>query len=203
MQNYLAGLTISFILHLGLVLSFINFFRIDLLYSINSVSPMPIQLIYEKSEVIVKENKINMIEGSVKEKVVSPLSIIEVTDSKAELASIEVEKTLLSKEKEKIEVAGLIEEISAYSKVIRDQVMNNWKPPTLFERGTKSELIITLVPTGEIINVSISKESGNKAFDRSALAAVYKVDKFEGLDMRRKLFDEHFRIFTLVFNPKG
>ena len=200
MQNYLAGLTISCILHLGLVLSFINFFRIDLLYSINSVSPMPIQLIYEKSEVIVKENKINMIEGSVKEKVVSPLSIIEATDSKAELASIEVEKTLLSKEK--IEVAGLIEEISAYSKVIRDQVMNNWKPPTLFERGTKSELIITLVPTGEIINVSISKESGNKAFDRSALAAVYKVDKFEGLDMRRKLFDEHFRIFTLVFNPK-
>ena len=80
--------------------------------------------------------------------------------------------------------------------------MNNWKPPTLFERGTKSELIITLVPTGEIINVSISKESGNKAFDRSVLAAVYKVDKFEGLDMRRKLFDEHFRIFTLVFNPK-
>ena len=203
MQNYLAGLTISFILHLGLVLSFINFFRIDLLYSVNSISPMPIQLIYEKSEVILKEKKINMIEEIVREKVVSPLSIIEVTDSKAELASIEVEKTLLSKEKEKIEVAGLIEEISAYSKVIRDQVMNNWKPPTLFERGTKSELIITLVPTGEIINVSISKESGNKAFDRSALAAVYKVDKFEGLDMRRKLFDEHFRIFTLVFNPKG
>ena len=57
MQNYLAGLTISFILHLGLVLSFINFFRIDLLYSVNSISPMPIQLIYEKSEIILKEKK--------------------------------------------------------------------------------------------------------------------------------------------------
>ena len=125
-----------------------------------------------------------------------------VSSVKAELASIEVEKTLLSKAKEKIEVAGLKEEISAYSNLIRDQVMTNWKPPTLFEIGTNSELIITLVPTGEIINVRISKESGNKAFDRSALAAVYKVDKFEGLDMRRKLFDEHFRVFTLVFNPK-
>ncbi len=202
MQNYLAGLTISFILHLGLVLSFINFFRIDLLYSVNSISPMPIQLIYEKSEIILKEKKINMIKEIIREKVVSPLSIIEVTDSKAELASIEVEKTLLSKAKEKVEVTGLIEGISAYSNLIRDQVMTNWKPPTLFEIGTKSELIITLVPTGEIINVRISKESGNKAFDRSALAAVYKVDKFEGLDMRRKLFDEHFRVFTLVFNPK-
>ena len=69
--------------------------------------------------------------------------------------------------------------------------------------GMKSELIITLVPTGEIIKVRISKESGNEAFDRSALNAVQKVGRFDDLDMGRALFDKYFRTFTLVFNPTG
>ena len=60
----------------------------------------------------------------------------------------------------------------------------------------------SLWSTGEIINVKISKGSGNKAFDRSTLAAIEKVSRFDNLDMRRKLFDEHFRNFTLVFNPR-
>ena len=79
--------------------------------------------------------------------------------------------------------------------------MINWKPPTSSKTGMKSELIITLVPTGEIIKVRISKESGNEAFDRSALNAVQKVRRFDDLDMGRALFDEYFRTFTLVFNP--
>ena len=66
-----------------------------------------------------------------------------------------------------------------------------------------SELTIKLVPTGEIVGVRITKSSGNKAFDNSALDAVEKVIKFEGLNMSRKLFDSHFRNFTLVFSPKN
>ena len=202
MQNYLAGLTVSFILHLGIVLSFINFFRIDLLYSVNTVSPMPVQLIYEKSGIVIEEKKINEIPKIIKHKKLIPSpSVIEITDSKAELATLEIEKTLVFKEKKKTELVTNVEKISFYSNKIRDQVMINWKPPTSSKTGMKSELIITLVPTGEIIKVRISKESGNEAFDRSALNAVQKVGRFDDLDMGRTLFDKYFRIFTLVFNP--
>lgn len=202
MQNYLAGLTVSFILHLGLVLSFINFFRIDLLYSVNTISPMPVQLIYEKPEIVTEGKKIKEIPKIIKHKnLISSLSVIEITDSKAELATLEIEKTLVFKEKRKTELVTNVEKISFYSNKIRDQVMINWKPPTSSKTGMKSELIITLVPTGEIIKVRISKESGNEAFDRSALNAVQKVRRFDDLDMGRALFDEYFRTFTLVFNP--
>ena len=79
----------------------------------------------------------------------------------------------------------------------------NWKQPSSAQKGMTVEILITLVPTGEIIQVNLTKSSGNQAFDNSALNAVQKVSKFESLDMGRKLFDNHFRKFTLVFNPEN
>ena len=202
MQNYYSGLTISVVLHLGIVMSFANFFQIDLLYSVQKYDPMPVYLIYEKSEAVLKEKKVNKIKKVVSEKLIPYPPVIQISSSKTELANIEIEKTLLSKERSQLGLIEVVDEILLYSNRIRDQVMVNWKPPALSNFEFKSELIITLVPTGEIINVKISKGSGNKAFDRSALAAIEKVGRFDNLDMRRKLFDEHFRNFTLVFNPR-
>ena len=79
----------------------------------------------------------------------------------------------------------------------------NWKQPSSARKGMRVEIIITLVPTGEIIQAKVTKSSGNQAFDNSALNAVQKVSKFESLDMGRKLFDNYFRKFTLVFNPEN
>ena len=59
MQNYLAGLTISTILHIGLILSFTNFFKMDLIYSLKKIDPMPTYLIYEKSEPVLKKIRLN------------------------------------------------------------------------------------------------------------------------------------------------
>ena len=86
--------------------------------------------------------------------------------------------------------------------MIRDQVRMQWNQPPSAKLGMSVELSITLVPTGEIIDVRILKGSGNEAFDRSALIAVERVTKFEGLEMSKNLFDKHFRNFSLLFNPK-
>ena len=203
MQNYLSGFFVSFILHLGLVLSFANFFQIDNLYSLNKVEPMPAYLVFEKSQVITKKKNIKKIKELIQEESIIVPTVLETANAKAEIETVKVEKDLLLKQILGEEIKGSVEEISYYSNLIRDQVIINWKQPSSAKKGMSAEILITLVPTGEIVQVKLIKTSGNQAFDSSTLNAIQKVSKFDGLDMSRRLFDNNFRKFTLVFNPEN
>jgi len=203
MQNYLSGFFVSFILHLGLVLSFANFFQIDNLYSLNKVEPMPAYLVFEKPQVITKKKNIKKVKELIQEEPIISPTVLETANAKAEIETVKVEKDLLLKQILGKEIKSSVEEISYYSNLIRDQVIINWKQPGSAKKGMSAEILITLVPTGEIVQVKLTKTSGNQAFDGSALNAVQKVSKFEGLDMGRRLFDNNFRKFTLVFNPEN
>ena len=203
MQNYLSGFFVSLFLHLGLVLSFANFFQIDNLYSLNKVEPMPAYLVFEKPQVITKKKNIKKVKELIQEELIIDPAVIETANAKAEIETVKVEKDLLLKQILGKEVKGSVEEISYYSNLIRDQVIINWKQPSSAKKGMSAEILITLVPTGEIVQVKLTKTSGNQAFDGSALNAVQKVSKFEGLDMGGRLFDNNFRKFTLVFNPEN
>jgi len=203
MQNYLSGFFVSFILHLGLVLSFANFFQIDNLYSLNKVEPMPAYLVFEKPLVITKKKNIKKVKELIQEEPIISPTVLETANAKAEIETVKVEKDLLLKQILGEEIKSSVEEISYYSNLIRDQVIINWKQPSSAKKGMSAEILITLVPTGEIVQVKLTKTSGNQAFDSSALNAIQKVSKFEGLDMGRRLFDNNFRKFTLVFNPEN
>ena len=203
MQNYLSGFFVSFILHLGLVLSFANFFQIDNLYSLNKVEPMPAYLVFEKPPVIKKKKNIKKVKELIKEESIISPRALETASAKAEIENVKVEKDLLLKEILGTEIKSSVGDISYYSNLIRDQVIINWKQPSSAKKGMSAEILISLVPTGEIVEVKLTRTSGNQAFDSSALNAVQKVSKFEGLDMSRRLFDNNFRKFTLVFNPEN
>ena len=203
MQNYLSGFFVSFILHLGLVLSFANFFQIDNLYSLNKVEPMPAYLVFEKPQVITKKKNIKKVKELIQEEPIIGPTVLETANAKAEIETVKVEKNLLLKQILGEEIKSSVEEISYYSNLIRDQVIINWKQPGSAKKGMSAEILITLVPTGEIVQVKLTKTSGNQAFDSSTLNAIQKVSKFEGLDMSRRLFDNNFRKFTLVFNPEN
>ena len=62
-------------------------------------------------------------------------------------------------------------------------------------------LRVYLVPTGEVVDVQIAESSGNTAFDRSALVAVERVDRFS-VPADSALFEQSFREFTLLFRPE-
>ena len=203
MQNYLSGFFVSFILHLGLVLSFANFFQIDNLYSLNKVEPMPAYLVFEKPLVISKKKNIKKVKELIQEEPIISPTVLETANAKAEIETVKVEKDLLLKQILGEEIKSSVEEISYYSNLIRDQVIINWKQPSSAKKGMSAEILITLVPTGEIVQVKLIKTSGNQAFDSSTLNAIQKVSKFDGLDMSRRLFDNNFRKFTLVFTPEN
>ena len=187
---------------MGLILSFANFFQIDNLYSLNKVEPMPAYLVFEKPKVVNKKSN-KTIKEEIYEKPVISSPIVETADTRAERETIKVEKDLFLKEIINNDVKSSVEQISYFSNLIRDQVISNWKQPSSAKKGITAEILITLVPTGEIVQVKLIKTSGNQAFDSSTLNAIQKVSKFEGLDMGRRLFDNNFRKFTLVFNPEN
>tara|TARA_Y100001960_G_C14764943_1_gene876368 strand:- start:394 stop:1005 length:612 start_codon:yes stop_codon:yes gene_type:complete len=202
MQNYLSGFFISFLFHIGLVLSFTNFFQIKDLYAINQIDPIPAYLIFESPKADQKKIKPRTAkEVIINDPLIRPKTI-EIANPKSEIESIDLERRHVIDGLKKNDIDSTFEQISYYSNLIKTQIMANWKQPTGITQGISVEISLTLVPTGEVIQVQMIKTSGSLAFDNSALNAVEKVSRFYDLDMDRKLFDDHFRKFTLVFNPK-
>ena len=200
MINYYSGFFISFILHLGLIFSFSNYFSIDFLSYEKDITSIPAYVIYEKEQVKTKSPK------RVKELNLVEANKLKIVEDNKEISSIlerlDLKKDLINPTTEKETKNTDLEKVMYFSSVIRAQIMSNWREPKSSKVGLKTEFIISLVPTGEVIDVSLTKSSGDKAFDQSALLAINKVNRFYDLEMPRKLFDENFRKFTVVFSPK-
>jgi len=203
-MNYFPPLILSLFIHLGLVLSFSNFFNLDLeAFNIETSKPIQAYLIIEQEKNLLKKRNISIPkenEQDIQNKD-SP-ERIKLSDVNYELDQISIlEVKNQSNEVDKNKLISLTE-LENFSSIIKSQVMDNWKRPSQLKFNLRTEIQIILVPTGEIVSASIIKGSGNLAFDESALTAISKVKSFEGLSMQMSLFDQHFRNFILIFSPE-
>ena len=202
MQNLFAGFFISLLIHMGLVLSLSNILNIDLLdFQSEYSAPIPAYLVFEQSASISKKEYRRIVinevtpeskaQVDINEMVLKPSQEILILKSKTAKPTSVKERKINLNEKNRILI---------FSSIIEEQIRAVWKKPIVPE-GLSVELVLSLVPTGEILDVKIKRPSGNEAFDRSALIAVARVNKFENLSMSAKLFDDNFRNFTLIFKP--
>ena len=202
MQNLFAGFFVSLLIHTGLVLSLSNIFNIDLLnFQADYAAPIPAYLVFEQPALTSKKEYKRIVINDVtpeskqkidiKEMVLKPDQEILILESKATKPSIVKKNKINLSEKNRI---------LFFSSIIEGQIRTVWKKPIVPER-LSVEFVLSMVPTGEILDVKIKRPSGNEAFDRSALIAVAKVKKFENLSMSAKLFDDNFRNFSLIFRP--
>ncbi|MDO3388814.1 cell envelope integrity protein TolA [Gilvimarinus sp. SDUM040013] len=107
------------------------------------------------------------------------------------------------KEEQQRQAQLAAEQTQSYVNMISSRIEQNWSRPPSARRGMKVELLIQLVPTGQVVNVTIVRSSGNAAFDRSAEQAVRRIDRFSELrNMPPELFEQNFRQLKLVFDPK-
>ena len=91
----------------------------------------------------------------------------------------------------------------SYSALIASRIEQNWSRPPSARKGMQCELQIQMVPTGQVIDVKVTNSSGNIAFDRSAIQAVKKIERFHEMkDIPSHIFEQYFRTFKLSFNPK-
>src|SRR5690625_3121282 len=93
--------------------------------------------------------------------------------------------------------------VQSYVSLIAQRIEQNWSRPPSARVGMQVVLMIQLVPTGQVVDVSVVESSGNAAFDRSAEQAVTRVGRFtEVQDMPPDLFERHFRQLRLVYIPR-
>ncbi|MED5314960.1 MAG: energy transducer TonB [Pseudomonadota bacterium] len=86
---------------------------------------------------------------------------------------------------------------------IRATVINRWTRPPSARNGMVAVLSIQLVPTGEVVGVSVLQSSGNNAFDRSAMNAVERSARFPDVaKLENAVFEDNFRRFQLIFKPE-
>jgi len=88
-----------------------------------------------------------------------------------------------------------------YAQGIYQLIVTNWSRPPSARNGMQTKLMVELVPTGDVVNVTITQSSGNEAFDRSAEQAVRKVGKFD-VPKDSALFEKYFRRFPVLFKPE-
>nr|VFJ51419.1 MAG: colicin import membrane protein [Candidatus Kentron sp. DK]VFJ64004.1 MAG: colicin import membrane protein [Candidatus Kentron sp. DK] len=130
------------------------------------------QLVKEKAE---KERRRKAEEKAAKEKAAK-----EKARKEAERKRREAEKALQKKlaaeqaERDREHQQLLNRYRLEYVTNIKSAVEGNWTRPPGAKKGLKCKLKVTQTPDGRVLDVSITDSSGNAAFDRSAVAAVYK-----------------------------
>lgn len=93
--------------------------------------------------------------------------------------------------------------VASYVALIKQRLVGTWSRPPSARKNMKVVLSIRLIPTGEVVGVEVVTSSGNLAFDRSAVIAVEKAERFpEVKKMPGSVFESYFRRFNLVFTPE-
>lgn len=94
--------------------------------------------------------------------------------------------------------------VQSYQGAIQESVQRRWSRPPSARNGMHCVLTISLIPTGEVVDVQVLKSSGDDAFDRSAINAVKKASPFSELQALKggAEFEKNFRRFQLDFIPE-
>ena len=93
------------------------------------------------------------------------------------------------------------EQVLAYIGQIQREIVSRWSRPPSARNGMQVVLRVRLVPTGEVVDVGVEQSSGNDAFDRSALLAVERSERFQ-VPSAARLIEKNFRSFTVLFRPE-
>jgi colicin import membrane protein len=83
------------------------------------------------------------------------------------------------------------------------RVSEQWRQPPSARAGMSVELLIQMLPDGTITNASVTRSSGDAAFDSSAVAAVRNVGRISEMQqLDRVTFDRLYRQRRMIFKPE-
>lgn len=90
--------------------------------------------------------------------------------------------------------------VNKYSALIKQTISSHWIVPAGVNKHLRLKLNIRLAPGGLVLDVQVTKSSGDLALDHSARAAVFNASPLP-VPSDPKLFDQ-FRIFEMDVSPK-
>jgi len=157
----------------------------------------------KKREKAVREKKRKLAEKRKQEKIAKEKKLAE-QKRKAELEKRRKAKAAQAQRQKEIQAALAAEEtaslIEHYESLINQHVQDRWDvpPDASIKIGMSNEVTVQLLPSGDILSLSIKKSSGNKAFDDAALKAIRRAEPLPLPPASENLFKE-FRIITIPF----
>ena len=93
--------------------------------------------------------------------------------------------------------------VQSATAIIQMAVQQVWNRPPSARNGMRAILQISMLPTGELLDVRITESSGDPPFDRSAENAVYGAAPFTELQsLPINVFNANFRTLSLIFQPE-
>jgi len=84
---------------------------------------------------------------------------------------------------------------------IQRKVNNSWIRPMTASKGLNCTVQVKLLSSGDVMDASVIRSSGDDIFDRSAENAVRKASPLP-VPRDKTLFTRKFRTFTIVFKPE-
>jgi colicin import membrane protein len=90
-------------------------------------------------------------------------------------------------------------EMQKYIDGIKLRVQREVIVPPNIQGNPEAEVVITLIPGGELLDVQIKKRSGNAAYDDAIERAIRRAQPF--VVPSGEQFQRHFRQFTMAFRP--
>ena len=126
------------------------------------------------------------------------------TDETSIISKFKINKSDIKNEITKIKLSKEREGILRVSAIIQERISSIWIKPNSLSESLIAKVLINLAPSGEILNFSLIEPSSNTSFNESILIAMNKMTFFEEvLSLERKVFEQNFRNFNLVFKSSG
>jgi hypothetical protein len=120
------------------------------------------------------------------------------------ISKFKINKSDIKNEITKIKLSKEREDIFRVSAIIQARISSIWIKPNSLSESLIAKVLINLAPSGEILNFSLIEPSSNTSFNESILTAMNKITFVEEvLSLERKLFEQNFRNFNLVFKSSG
>lgn len=124
------------------------------------------------------------------------------TLAKLEAAQAEADRKYEAEvEAQRAEDGKIAYEAASY---VSAKVQENWRIPSTARNGMSAVVAINLFPSGDIDQAYIESSSGDQAFDRSALKAVFRAEPFQSIaDIDPIIFERSLRRLLITFRPEG
>ena len=194
MINLIAGFFCSFFLHAFLFSFFFNISFND--YSDEKIIQLPVNLIFEE-KIKPKPKKI-----SSKNDKKTTSSFLDETNSKNEFKSdVNSFFSNLEKDRDRVEQIYTQSEVLKIAAKIRAEYEFLWQKPKNLPEDLFVKVLISIAPSGEVVNYEILNKSGNEVFDRSIRIALDRISSFDFIkNISRNDFEKNFREFNLQFS---
>ena len=194
MINLIAGFFCSFFLHAFLFSFFFNINFND--YSEEKIIQLPVSLIFEE-KIEPKPNK-----SSSKNVKTTSSSLTEDAKSKNDFESdVNSFFSNLERDRDRVEQISTQSEVLKIAAKIRAEYEFLWQKPKNLPEDLFVKVLISIAPSGEVVNYEILNKSGNEVFDRSIRIALDRISSFDFIkNISRNDFEKNFREFNLQFS---